>query len=102
MYWFSHWQIPVLMVTQPIGILCAFVLWPPLEKSRYDQFDDTKSTLLRVLKRVKWLVAITLMAAPVLIVLGVIQLDLLRFLVLGAIVLYMLDRAARYFLASVE
>ena len=26
---FSWWQIPILMVTQPIGILCALVLWPP-------------------------------------------------------------------------
>jgi hypothetical protein len=26
---FSWWQIPVMMVTQPIGILCALGLWPP-------------------------------------------------------------------------
>ena len=26
---FSWWQIPILVVTQPIGILCALALWPP-------------------------------------------------------------------------
>ena len=26
---FSCWQIPIMFVTQPIGIICALALWPP-------------------------------------------------------------------------
>ena len=26
---FSHWQIPILFVTQPVGMLCALAAWPP-------------------------------------------------------------------------
>ncbi|MDE2181950.1 MAG: hypothetical protein KGJ78_02900 [Alphaproteobacteria bacterium] len=34
LYQFSHWQTPAVMITQPIGMLCAMALWPRSFRAR--------------------------------------------------------------------